>query len=148
MSIYSFAFPPVLIARIGLQMQAGYDLYCILHHSLSIFRCLENCMDCRLASTVLHERRDDCPAIRTPDMLQLSEEREKQQHKHNSTCRALLCPAVGRAALLIKCCGRVDLVRSAEPTTAPKMSSLLQSGHAHPSTHSPPGSSFPAVLED
>lgn len=38
---------------------------------------------------------------------------------------ALLCPAVGRAALLIKPCGRVDPLGPAEPTTAPKMSSLL-----------------------
>ena len=57
----------------GLRTQEGYGLYCILHHSLSTFGCLENCMDCRLASTVLHERRDDCPAVRIPEVLQLSE---------------------------------------------------------------------------
>lgn len=73
MFVYSFASPPVLIAHVGLHMQEGYGLYYILHHLLRTFGCLDNCMDCRLASTVLDERRADHPAVRTPEVLQLSE---------------------------------------------------------------------------
>lgn len=39
-------------------------------------------MDCRLEDTMFHERRDVCPAIRRPEVLQLS---EKGRNSHTNT---------------------------------------------------------------
>lgn len=98
-------------------------LWFVLHSALVTehLRMLwENHQDPRLSSTVLHERRDDCPAIR------------------KTVTRTLLCPAVGRAALLIQHCGSIDPLKAAAHHTAWWLD------HACPSMHS----SFPASLED